>query len=84
MVKASRIAKTRMLAVNERGLRIGESHPRAVLTDHEVGLLMELRDEGHSYAKLAEMFEVHKGTVAKILSGQRRCQTPVAFRRARG
>lgn len=84
MAKASKIAKTRMLAVNERGLRIGESHPRAVLTNHEVGLLMGLRDEGYSYAKLAKVFEVHKGTVAKILSGQRRCQTPAAFRRARG
>lgn len=84
MVNIARLAKNRMLAVNERGLRIGESHPRAVLTDHEVGMLMELREEGYSYAKLAEMFEVHKGTVAKILSGQRRCQTPVAFRRARG
>ena len=76
--------KIRMLAVNDRGQRIGESHPRAVLTDHEVGLLQDLRDEGYSYSRLAKMFEVSKGTVAKILTGQRRCQTPVAFRRARG
>ena len=73
-----------MIAVNEHGLAIGESHPGAVLTNHEVDLLLELRGEGISYAKLAVMFEVHKGTVAKICSGQRRAQFAVAFRRARG
>lgn len=34
-----------LVKINERGRRIGESHPRAVLTDHEVGLLLELLDE---------------------------------------
>ena len=76
--------KIRMLAVNDRGQRIGESHPGAVLTDHEVGMLQDLRDEGYSYSRLAAMFEVSKGTVAKILTGQRRCQTPAGFKRARG
>lgn len=31
--------------VNEQGRRIGESHPRATLTDHEVELLQTLLDE---------------------------------------
>lgn len=84
MVDLAKYAKTRTLAVNERGQRIGESHPGAVLTDHEVGLLMELRDEGYSYSSLAVVFEISKGAVAKILTGQRRCQTPAAFKRARG
>lgn len=73
-----------MIAVNERGLAIGESHPRAVLTNHEVDLLLELRGEGISYDRLAVIFEVSKGTVAKICTGQRRAQYPVAYRRARG
>lgn len=84
MTGVQKAAKKRMLAVNDRGQRIGESHPRAVLTDHEVGLLQDLRDEGYSYSSLAAMFEVSKGTVAKILTGQRRCQTPAGFKRARG
>lgn len=85
MVGVIKAAKNRTFAVNERGLRIGESHPRAVLTDHEVGLLLELREaEGWSYSRLAKVFEISKGAVAKIVSGQRRCQTPAAFRRARG
>lgn len=30
---------------NEHGRRIGEDHPRAVLLDHEVGLLLGLLEE---------------------------------------
>ena len=84
MTGVQKAAKKRMLAVNDRGQRIGESHPRAVLTDHEVGLLQDLRDEGYSYSRLAKMFEVSKGAVAKILTGQRRCHTPAGSKRARG
>lgn len=76
-------ATPRRIAVNERGMRIGESHPGAVLTDHEVDLLLELRDEGYSYSWLASKFEVSKGTVAKICTGQRRCQHAAAWRCAR-
>lgn len=36
----------RLVKINERGRRIGESHPRAVLTDHEVNeLLMPLLEQ---------------------------------------
>lgn len=82
--ETARSRTSRLIAVNERGLPIGESHPRAVLSDHEVDLLLELRAEGTSYGKLAVIFEIHKGTVAKICSGQRRAQFAVAFKRARG
>ena len=34
-----------LVKINEQGRRIGESHPRAVLTDHEVGLLLDLLTE---------------------------------------
>lgn len=33
------------IKVNERGRRIGEDHPRAVLTDHEVALLLDFLTE---------------------------------------
>lgn len=74
----------KLIAVNEKGLAIGESHPRAVLSDHDIGLLLELREEGYSMGWLAGKFEVSKSCVAKIVWGQRRAQHPVAFRRARG
>lgn len=69
-----------IIRVNERGLRVGESHPRAVLSDHEVELVLELRAEGYSYGWLARTFEVHKQTVAKICQGVNRGQVSYAKR----
>lgn len=73
----------RLVGVNGLGLPVGEGHPRAVLTDEEVYLLLELRGEGFSYEWLAEKFEVSKGCVQKICTGLRRAQVPVAWRRIR-
>jgi len=86
--------------VSERGRRIGESHPRAVLTDHEVALIFECLEEREtmiavmtargasrasidaalnlsalSYARLSVRFDVCKSCIAKIATGERRCQT---------
>jgi hypothetical protein len=91
MVSVQKLAKNRLVAVNERGQRIGEGHPGAVLTDAEVGLLLELRAEvkadgtpTYSMAWLAEKFEVSKSCVAKIIWGERRGQYASAWRSARG
>ena len=35
----------KFVPVNERGKRIGEGHPRAKLTDHDVELILALLDE---------------------------------------
>ncbi len=83
MVGVQKLAKNRVVAVNDRGQRIGEDHPRAVLTDDEVMLMLELRAEGFSLAWLGRKFDVHKGTAAKICRGDRRGQTPAAWRSAR-
>lgn len=68
------------VAVNERGLRIGQWHHNARLTDHEVELLLRLRDEGWSYNRLADKFEISKSSVAHICRGERRCQTPAGYK----
>jgi hypothetical protein len=77
-------------AVNERGQVIGEDHPRAVLTDHEVDLVLELRAEvdeagqpRYSFGWLAAKFEVSKSCIARICWGTRRAQYPAGFKRAR-
>lgn len=49
--------------INEKGRRIGESHPRAILTDHEVDLLMELLTEREV---LIEKMEDQAHTQAEI------------------
>lgn len=71
----------RVVKLNENGRRIGESNPRAELTDHEVALLLELRAEvkedgtpKHSYGWLADKFEIPKSTVQDICNGRRRAQ----------
>jgi hypothetical protein len=74
---------TRMAAVNGRGSPIGEDHPRAVLKDHEVHLVLELRGEGYSYDWLALKFEVSKSCIQKICNGSRRATSPTAYRRIR-
>lgn len=53
----------RAVKINEQGRRIGESHPRAVLTDHEVDLLMGLLAEREM---LIELMDVLGYTQAEI------------------
>ena len=78
-----------MVAVNERGDRVGEDHPRAKLTDAEVDLIRELReplDEGAtplSYGEIATKFEISKGTVFDIVNCRRRAVVPSGFKRVR-
>lgn len=69
------------VAVNDAGLRIGEDHPNARLTDHEVELIRQLRDEGMSYRALAEKFECSRWTVGRICRFERRNCQPARFKR---
>lgn len=62
------------VALNEKHCRIGESHPRAKLTDAEVDLVFALREEGLSLAAIAAKLEVTKGCIWKITQGLRRGQ----------
>lgn len=64
----------KLVALNESGRRIGESHPRAKLLDYEVDQVLELLDSGLSYAQVALKFDVSKSCVAHIATGRRRGQ----------
>lgn len=69
------------VGVNERGIRVGEDHQNAKLTDAEVDLLLELREEhGLSYNELAEKFGLSKSGVRKICKGQTRSQRPERYK----
>ena len=61
-----------MVKVRSRVKRVGQNHPKAKLTDHEVELMRRLRDEGMTYLQLAEKFEAHKATVQGICNYSRR------------
>lgn len=70
----------RIVGVNARGWRVGQDHHGAKLTDAEVELIRELRDEGWTYACLAEKFETSKDTIAAICTYRRRGEMPVRFK----
>lgn len=70
----------KVVGVNERGLRVGEDHQHARLTDAECELIRQLHEQGMSYKKLADKFEVGKSTIADIVKMRRRGQYPVGWR----
>lgn len=73
----------RKIAVNELGMRIGQDHHNARYTDGEVRLVHELRDGGMSYGHIAKVMEMPKATVASIVTGRRRCQSPERWKTIR-
>lgn len=81
MAGVGKSAKCRMVAINERGRVVGEDHPRAVLSNHDVDLVFALREEGLSLGQIARAMEVCKSTVQKILEGSRRGQIVAGYRR---
>lgn len=72
-----------LVKINERGQRIGEDHPAAKLTDHEVELLRRLHESGWGYKRLAAKFEIGIRTVRGIVHCYRRAQTCAGHKRVR-
>src|SRR4051794_9383294 len=73
---------SKLVAVNEGGLRIGEDHPRARLSDAEVDEMRELReDQRWSLPRLALKFSVSVSTAHAICAYQSRAQRPAAWKR---
>jgi len=70
----------RIVGVNERGLRIGEDHHHARLTNAECELIRRLHEQGCSYKFLAQKFEVGKSTIGDIVKFRRRGQFAVGWR----
>jgi hypothetical protein len=69
-----------LIAINHRGCRVGQSHPRAKLTDVQVERMRELREAGGiSYLTLARMFEVSKVQAWRICHYEIRAQLAVEY-----
>lgn len=72
----------RVVKINDHGLRIGDDHPRAKLTDLEVDHLLELRESDPvywSYGRLAQAFDISKSQAGNICRGKQRSQTAKGF-----
>ncbi len=65
----------RVVAINGRGLRVGEDHQNAKLTNDEVELIRTMHGDGMSYKALAKKFEVSKSLIALICRFERRAET---------
>ena len=75
------MARPKLLPRDENGRIIGEAHHRARLTNHEVDLIRELREEHRmTYAQLAAMYSVPKSTIQMICSYKRRASTATQWR----
>lgn len=75
---------TKIVGVDENGNRVGEDHPKAKLTDHEVELIRELYEGGGlSMREIAEKFEVAKSTIVAIVNFNRRATAPMGWRRVK-
>ena len=79
MVGVSKSAKKRVVGLNDRNCVVGQDHPRAVLTNHDVDLMLELREQGYSLSWLAKKFEVSKACAQHVCSGYRRAQVVVRW-----
>lgn len=73
-------SKTVIIAVNDLNRPIGEDHVRAKYTNSEVDMVLQLREEGYSLAKIARMTEIPIRTIRGYIDGSRRCQQPSAWR----
>lgn len=77
-----------MIAYNEDGLRIGESHPHSTIPDAVVREIRDLHEdvagtgEKWGYRKLARRFNLPRDTIKKLCLYQRRAQVAREWRRA--
>jgi len=76
--------KPKRVAVNAAGYRVGEGHHRSKLSDEDVDLILYLRDEGLSYAAIANKWDdgvtISKSTVRDICLGRIRAQQVDSYR----
>lgn len=71
----------RLVGINEKGLRVGEDHQRATLTDADIERMRELRlVEQWTYSRIAEKFEISRRHVRDIVNFKKRVTTPVGWR----
>lgn len=74
----------KLIAVNERGCRIGQDHHRARLSDDQVDEIRELYEydpDTWSTRRLAKRFGVTRSLIYRIVTYRVRAQHPVRFKR---
>lgn len=72
------------IGLNEQGYRVGEYHQHAKLTNNDVELIFQLREDGFTYSQIAVKFDVSKSCIAHIINGLRRGQQVAYFIKTAG
>jgi hypothetical protein len=73
-----------LVAVNEYGRRIGETHHNALIPDSVVDQIREGHEEHkRGYQELSMEFDIALTTVRKICTYERRAQTPERWKTIR-
>lgn len=78
------MTETKMVQIGEYGKRVGESHGRAKLSDHEIDLVRQLKDEGMPVGEIAEKMEISRRYVYKLVNYERRASIVAEWKRWRG
>ena len=71
-----------MIGVSEKGIRVGQDHQRAKLSNRDVELIRQMHGEKIKRRVIAEKFEVSESTIDKIANYRRRNVAPVRYKRA--
>lgn len=80
-MKCESAKNSKLVGISDLGKRCGETHPRAILSDHDIDLIRALREEyGLTYEAIAEKFEIGKSTVADICKYRRRVSRPETWK----
>lgn len=74
------VMKRRLVGVDANGNRVGEDHPKARLSDHDIDLIRQLHDEGLGYRTLARKFECDKSTIRDVVKCRRRFATATRWK----
>jgi AraC-like DNA-binding protein len=70
-----------LVAVNEDGRRIGETHHRARISDELVEAIRDRHEYDHwGYRRIAKAFGLRRSTVQKICGYERRIQRPITWK----
>lgn len=76
---------TILIAYNEQGWRVGETHHRATISDEMVEKIRDLREYRFwTYKEIATRFNISPNTVKKICCYEVRSQRPQRWKRVRG
>ena len=77
--------RTRLVAVDERGYRVGATHNNSTIPDAVVRAVRDAHEnELRSYGWIARHMGLLKSTVAKICRYERRAALPSSWRRVAG